>query len=565
MSSSFCIMHPDDFRRIAGGSPSPGGQPVQVMVTPLDDEAKASVSALSPDQLGAMGLECVSGAPDAGLSLRISAPPPASRAARRSAAPLSGLRKGFLNPKSGQLPSPAPRPSISALASEGLSPALPLSVLAYGEADLLCRPCVTCGRNTGSFCDGRWIPSTGLLRPCLAARWIPMETWADGQSTPLCSECDRRDGLCRFCLALPGCTPPKHNFSGNDNSRLTEQQLRGLGLEISSRPTEWRDLKFDTHPAHPAGASNDLPTASVCPSAMEGYPYPTRTPGQELKCSDCGCTYIYSGCTAPCECGQFQCPKCYDANSLYCLQCKPAHAPRGLPSSLGNAPAVVKHTMENKGDDAMSVDSEVLPLTSKATKAGLFSGLHKGFLNNANASVGHSSAGPRVASPPLTGGLPHCTTSALQRRSAWRCEQLDIYFESLPGHNRVFIAALYDNTRVGAWEQVSPLLRDLHAAHQAVDHENPGLKSWCLLTKLAIKAWLYYHLDDIDCNHMLTTRLRTRFFWSTWHVLSRAGSWTPWPVMSNSDKILMADSLAMAILEGEQLDPHYLGVRFGID
>jgi len=52
----------------------------------------------------------------------------------------------------------------------------PLEVLAYGTAEMLCRPCVDCGLYTGRYCDY-----------CTGASRIPSEQWAAGQMTPLCS------------------------------------------------------------------------------------------------------------------------------------------------------------------------------------------------------------------------------------------------------------------------------------------------------------------------------------------------------------------------------------------
>ena len=73
----------------------------------------------------------------------------------------------------------------------------PLEVTAWGDYEMLCRPCVDCGQFTGMFCD-----------ICRAADRIPDETWAPGQMTPLCSTCDRQHGRCNFCRGVKWCRPP---------------------------------------------------------------------------------------------------------------------------------------------------------------------------------------------------------------------------------------------------------------------------------------------------------------------------------------------------------------------
>ena len=78
---------------------------------------------------------------------------------------------------------------------------MPITVaIAAGSANLLCRPCVDCGRLTGSFCDF-----------CKAATRLPHEVWAPDQMTPLCTRCDdEHGGACRFCreeaVAAPSTT-----------------------------------------------------------------------------------------------------------------------------------------------------------------------------------------------------------------------------------------------------------------------------------------------------------------------------------------------------------------------
>ena len=76
------------------------------------------------------------------------------------------------------------------------APVSGLEVLAMSSEEMLCRPCVDCGLNTGRFCDY-----------CCAVDRIPSEQWAVGQMTPLCSTCDWAHGRCHFCRGLPWCRP----------------------------------------------------------------------------------------------------------------------------------------------------------------------------------------------------------------------------------------------------------------------------------------------------------------------------------------------------------------------
>ncbi|CAE7278367.1 unnamed protein product [Symbiodinium sp. CCMP2592] len=78
-----------------------------------------------------------------------------------------------------------------------------LRALAHGSYNELCRPCVDCGLYTGSYCDGD-------SEDCFAADRVPSEQWADNQRTPLCTACDRRHDMCRFCRGIPWATPPAH-------------------------------------------------------------------------------------------------------------------------------------------------------------------------------------------------------------------------------------------------------------------------------------------------------------------------------------------------------------------
>ena len=95
-------------------------------------------------------------------------------------------------------------PSAYASASTPTRPgaAYPMEVIAVpreGQEALLMRPCIDCGRRTGSFCD--W---------CLAADRLPDEEWVTGQHTPLCTVCDRQHDRCHRCRGLVWAAPPPH-------------------------------------------------------------------------------------------------------------------------------------------------------------------------------------------------------------------------------------------------------------------------------------------------------------------------------------------------------------------
>ena len=87
-----------------------------------------------------------------------------------------------------------------------------MEILAGGDAEVLCRPCVDCGVRTGSFCDF-----------CEAADRIPSEEWAEGQMTPLCTICDGIHDECHFCRDLPWCTPPTQPFHSQQREQETVQ------------------------------------------------------------------------------------------------------------------------------------------------------------------------------------------------------------------------------------------------------------------------------------------------------------------------------------------------------
>ena len=72
-----------------------------------------------------------------------------------------------------------------------------VEVLAVGDPETFCRLCVDCGLYIGRFCDF-----------CLAADRIPTETWAAGQHTPFCSQCDGKEGSCHYCRGVKWAAAP---------------------------------------------------------------------------------------------------------------------------------------------------------------------------------------------------------------------------------------------------------------------------------------------------------------------------------------------------------------------
>ena len=101
---------------------------------------------------------------------------------------------------------------------------------------MLMRACADCGRITTSFCDRNEMEG-GL--PCLGSERVPRETWAPGQRTPFCVECEERWVRCRFCRGCSGCTPPawlakspepsgdSRRCGGPDGARRPEEVLSG--------------------------------------------------------------------------------------------------------------------------------------------------------------------------------------------------------------------------------------------------------------------------------------------------------------------------------------------------
>ena len=74
---------------------------------------------------------------------------------------------------------------------------IPLEVNSVvADPEVLFRPCVDCGWRTGCFCDY-----------CKAAQRLSNEEWAVGQNTPLCTDCDRLEGVCHYCRGVHMPTP----------------------------------------------------------------------------------------------------------------------------------------------------------------------------------------------------------------------------------------------------------------------------------------------------------------------------------------------------------------------
>ena len=96
-------------------------------------------------------------------------------------------------------------------------------------------PCVDCGLLTGNFCDGS--RSVGYDR-CFAGDRVPKDyanaSGFGNQRTPLCSYCETLSNYCRFCRAIPSCTPfTRHDhWSGIplSESRRFDETRRGLAL-----------------------------------------------------------------------------------------------------------------------------------------------------------------------------------------------------------------------------------------------------------------------------------------------------------------------------------------------
>ena len=89
-----------------------------------------------------------------------------------------------------------------------------LGVLAYGDQEMLTRPCVDCGLLTGRFCD--W---------CFAADRLPNEEWADGQMTPLCSDCDNMNSSKDEAAAVADGTVSESSEQDAAQDMITDKQV----------------------------------------------------------------------------------------------------------------------------------------------------------------------------------------------------------------------------------------------------------------------------------------------------------------------------------------------------
>ena len=90
-----------------------------------------------------------------------------------------------------------------AVVTDAASGAVTMHVYTAGDPEILCRPCVDCGRRIGNYCDAE----------CSAASWIPSEVWAEWQITPQCTECELNYIVCHYCRGVRMCTPPEHSRS----------------------------------------------------------------------------------------------------------------------------------------------------------------------------------------------------------------------------------------------------------------------------------------------------------------------------------------------------------------
>ena len=145
---------------------------------------------------------------------------------------------------------------------------------------------------------------------------------------------------------------------------------------------------------------------------------------------------------------------------------------------------------------------------------------------------------------------PH--TSRLLGRSMRRCAKLDSYLGSLPTPDINPTLVLFDRRCTGAWSQTAPLRDGLAALSSCPS----TLGRWCCLTGLALRSWLYFHISHMNTRAVLSLRLRTRFLWSEYHVLTRTGRWCTWPKMSQRESVCLANAFAAAIREEHRLYEH---------
>ena len=114
--------------------------------------------------------------------------------------------------------------------SSSSNSSISMEVLAYGNENMLIRPCVDCARITGSFCDF-----------CRAADRCPDQKWADRQMTPLCTVCcHEKHHKCRFCRAettqqRPAGSSRVHaQERGSGNGAAREEQPAREGMAWST-------------------------------------------------------------------------------------------------------------------------------------------------------------------------------------------------------------------------------------------------------------------------------------------------------------------------------------------
>lgn len=80
-------------------------------------------------------------------------------------------------------------------------------------------PCVDCGLNTGSWCDGR--VRVGIFDiSCRAAHRVPTNKWMPNQGTPHCNECTWTYEICHFCRGASWATPPLKYMSTGQEKRM---------------------------------------------------------------------------------------------------------------------------------------------------------------------------------------------------------------------------------------------------------------------------------------------------------------------------------------------------------
>ena len=140
-----------------------------------------------------------------------------------------------------------------------------MEVLAFGTPEMLTRPCVDCGKITGSFCDY-----------CRAADRMPTQTWAQNQATPLCMTCDRKYDKCRFCRADHAQTqanPATHGPGHDDGTRSRPV----FGPEPP--PGLIEELRAAEHRADPLRRWQLINALNLTPAACSTAPAPQTPEG----------------------------------------------------------------------------------------------------------------------------------------------------------------------------------------------------------------------------------------------------------------------------------------------